>query len=227
MTSPPGAEPRPPSFTKCDDDTLDRIMSALGESGPRAVVFWVVLLRLANRARLTNVQPTLEGLNWPYLACISGINERTLRRLRPALEREGIATFSTTRHEVRVKILAGYWPNGAVSRDAPESQPDELAETPDQLGVMECPARLKPAYDAFMATGKMPSLTPAIIQRVDGSHPKARFLERFEEVAERLAAVDRNIGDPYAWLLTRAREMSEAARKEYVPETPMGGEHMY
>lgn len=223
MTSPPGPEIRSRSFIKCDTETYQRIMHTLGESGPRAVVFWLACLMLANRARLNDVQPTLEKVNWPYLASVSGINERTLRRIRPALEREGIMFITATRHEVRIKILAGYWPNGTAVVDAPESPP---ADTPAPTGADDCPPRLQPAYDALKATGKLPRLTPAIVQRVAASHPKADFLERIEEVAERLAAVDGRISDPLAWLLKRAQEMEKAVKEKVVYPPVMGGECM-
>lgn len=190
-----------PSFTKADNGTMKRIMSQLGEKGPRAVMLYLAFVKLANERRHSESHPKIEDLNYPYLETVSGLNRRTMKRLIPELQRIGIikhhpgGSFSP----FAVTILKGYWPNGseAESAAAPH-QPDDI------------PERMKPAFAALRATGKMPNLTASVLQRVDGSHPRARIFENFQPIVDQLQALTGTVSDPMKWLLKQASEREVA-----------------
>lgn len=196
-----------PSFTKVDNGTVQFIHDQLAEKGPRAVMLYMALVRLANERRLTAKQPTISDLNYAFLASVSRINERTVFRLIPELVRIDIIRV-VSKGPLSIKILKGYWPN---TNGPVDWEKKRYSETKELAAALEdVPEAARPAYEAFMRTGRIPTLTPAVLLRVDGTHPKAHLLENFEPIAEQLEALGSQVSDPLKWLLKQASEMEIA-----------------
>lgn len=201
------------SFYPVDRDTRNLILDGLGVYGHRGLAVWESLVSLANERRISDPQPCLEDITIGLLAHISFVSERHVRRILPLLELLGVLRVDyRKRKEHRITITKGYWPQGGVVKASGSSREGE--------GFAEIPPRLRPAYDKLRSTGKMPQLSPLLLQQIDGSYPDAGFLERVDEFIPQLLSITGTITDPASWLRKRASEMDLSTKRSSCADDP-------
>jgi hypothetical protein len=106
----------------------------------------------------------------------------------------------------------------------------EYTETPpyplsgDERESEDVPERFKPAFEALLATKKMPRLLPMVIAKVDATFPDFPLSVNFEGVVLRLGSLTGMVGDPLKWLLNALAEEREQKKKRARLDQPLGGE---
>jgi len=101
---------------------------------------------------------------------------------------------------------------GEGARDGSSSSPSPAAagSSGDTAGLAsEIPAKWRPAFDALMATGKLPQLLPVHLVLADRAHPGARLAEAdgFSEIVADALGMRGPVGDVGAWLRAKAEAL--------------------
>jgi hypothetical protein len=89
----------------------------------------------------------------------------------------------------------------------------------------ECPERIRPAFEALLATGKIPNLTPQLVAEVDKFHPDTPLSEHYAVVALELKHITGVCGNPLRWLVDSIRKNVEQKKIRARHNEVLGGEN--
>lgn len=88
----------------------------------------------------------------------------------------------------------------ASGEDGPPTTASLCASDPWAGCVPELVEKLRPAFDALAATGKLPALCGEHLARLDREYPRAKLAENFAEIAEEVRGVVGPVCDTLKWL---------------------------